>query len=237
MPVQCSPRSALSDVPEPDRFVKAGTGQCASIQAPDHSLHPVRMPRERLETAEAFHVPQLDGLVPTRTRELGAIGGEGQPSHPVSMSRKSLHVGARLWYLGLPHPNVSIGAATGEQSPIGAPGQRVHRATLSRKPLYVHAAPRVPEVDEGVIPTTGEEAPIRGKGQTSDSSGLPARPEQSATGNVPQLDRVIPAHAGQLVSIRAESQSMYSSDVGLPDPVQGQACLCPHAHFPSPGGS
>src|SRR5438874_1072123 len=81
----------------------------------------------------------------------------------MGMSRNPLHVGARHWYLGLPHPNVSIGAATVEQSPIWAPGQRVHRAALTRKLLHIRAALGVPELDEGITPPVARRCPSGAK--------------------------------------------------------------------------
>src|SRR6266702_5420140 len=166
MPIQDRPRSPLLDVPEADGVIKAATGQGASIRAPRHAHHPVRMPRERLETASAFHIPQLDRAIKARTGELRAIGCEGQPCHPVGMSRQPLHTGARLWHLRLPHPDAPVGVATGEQPPIWTPGQRVHRAARSRKLLHLRAALGVPQLDEGIIPATGEQVPIRSKGHT-----------------------------------------------------------------------
>src|SRR5258708_17910707 len=114
MPMQDRPRSALLDIPEPDRLINAATGQGTSIWAPDHAMHPVRMPRERLQTVSTGHVPQLDRAIKARARELCAIGCKGQTCHPVGMSREYLHAGVRLWCLRLPHPNTSIGATTSE---------------------------------------------------------------------------------------------------------------------------
>src|SRR5258708_1295161 len=114
MPMKDRPRSALLDIPEPDRLIKAATGQGASIWAPDHAMHPVRMPRERLETVSTGHVPQLDRAITARARELCAIRCKSQACHPIGMSREYLYAGVRPWHLGLPYPNAPIGATTGE---------------------------------------------------------------------------------------------------------------------------
>src|SRR5207245_8670913 len=106
--------------------------------------------------------------------------------------------------------------ATREQPPIGAPGQRVHGATLTGKPLHQCAAPRVPHLNEGIIPTTGEQAPIRSKGDRIDASGVPTRPEEHAALDVPELDGAIPTPAGQGASIRTESQSSPTGAMGVP---------------------
>src|SRR5262249_20837644 len=186
----------------------------------------------------AFHVPSLDRAIKTRACQLRAIGCEGQPCHPLGMSRKDLHLGTRLRLLRFPHPDTSIGAATGELLPIGAPGQRVHYAALTRKCLSLRAAGGIPQLDEGTPRAAGEHMSIRSNGHTEDTSGLPALPEQHATLHVPQLDRVIPTHADQGVSVRAEGKCKHTVDMGLPDQLEDLACLCPHPHLTPPiGGS
>src|SRR2546421_13044276 len=178
MPVQRRLIAVSFDVPQPDRLVKASTGQRAPIWAPGHAKHPVRMPRKRLETASAGYVPQPDGPVPARARELGAIGCESKSRHPMGMPQEYLHAGGWLCPLQLPHPNASIEAATGEQLAVRAPGQRVHSAALTSQRLHVHAGDRIPEPDERIIPAAGEQAPIRGKGHSVDAVRMPIRPEQ-----------------------------------------------------------
>ena len=123
MSLQRHPSAALLAIPQPDRVIKAATSQRASIRTPGHAMHPLRMPLKRLDTASAFEFPQLDAAIPAPAGEPTAIGGKGQSSHPVAMPLRHLHAGSRPALLPLPHPNLSIKAATGEQAPIRAPGQ------------------------------------------------------------------------------------------------------------------
>ncbi len=224
MPMQDRPSSALLDIPEPDRVIKAATGQRASIRAPGHAQHSVRMLRERLETVKAFRVPQLDRAIKARARQLRAIGGQGQSCHPVGMSRKLLH--GEFCLLRLPHPDAPIGAAADQPPPIRAPSQRMYRAALTSQRLHLRAAVGVPQPDEGITPAAGEQAPIRSKGHTNDTSGVPACPQQGAALSVPQLDRVIPAPTGQCAFIWAECKSRHNGDVGLPLPIPALLPAC-----------
>src|SRR2546425_12330056 len=119
------------------------------------------------------------------------------------MPREHPHAGTLLCPLHLPEPNDSIEAPTGEQAPIGTPGHRVHRAALASERLQIRARLGVPKPDGGIYPAAGERASIGGKREALDAVGLPARPEQGATLQVPQLDRAIPAPSGERASIRA----------------------------------
>src|SRR5260370_30354992 len=96
------------------------------------------------------------------------------------MLREHVHAGSWLGLLSLPHPNLSIEAATGEQAAIGPPRQRVHRAAMARQRLAVRPGCRVPEPNGGIISAAGERASIGGKGQALGVGGMPARPEQGA---------------------------------------------------------
>ncbi len=238
MALQRRPRSALLAIPQPDRVVKAATGQRASIRTPGHAIHLLRMPHKRLQTASASRLPdlpQLDGAIPARAGKSAAIGGKGQSPHPVGMPPERLHAGSRPGLLPLPQPNVSIKAATGEQAPIRAPGQREDR-TRMRQLLEGGAQLRIPEPDGGLMSPTGEQASIRSKGQTEGALGMPSCPEQGTTFDVPQLDAVIKAPAGQRAFVRAEGDRRHNVRMGLPNQVQDLACLAPHPHFASLAG-
>src|SRR5713226_594001 len=95
---------------------------------------------------------------------------------------------------------------------------------------------RIPQPDGRIKSPTGEQATIRRKGQTEDALRVPARPEQGTTFDVTQLDAVIKTPAGQRAFVRAEGKGPYQVRVGLPDQMQGLACLAPHPHFPAPAG-
>src|SRR3989442_11050497 len=95
---------------------------------------------------------------------------------------------------------------------------------------------RIPQPDGRIKSPTGEQATIRRKGQTEDALRVPSCPEQGTTFDVPQLDAVIKTPAGQRAFVRAESKGPYTVRMGLPDQVQGLACLAPHPHFPAPAG-
>src|SRR5258708_5512717 len=115
MSMQCHPIAALSDIPQPDRFVEAATGQDAAIGTPSHLIHSICVSCKRLEQGSAGHTPQPDGAIPTGTGQNTAIGGKGQSAHPVGMPLQYLSAGSWLRLLHLPPPNLSRRAATGEQ--------------------------------------------------------------------------------------------------------------------------
>src|SRR5260370_39950453 len=117
--------------------------------------------------------------------------------------------GALLSTMHLPYPNVPIEPPIGEQAPIGTPGHRVPRAAIASEHLEIRATGGVPEANGGTISAAGERVPIRGKGDAVDDVGMPARPEQGATLQLPQLNETIPAPNGQGASIRADSQGRH----------------------------
>src|SRR5437588_3482281 len=79
MPLEHRSIAARLHVPEPNRRIKASAGHRPPIRAPRHAKHQAPMSLKCLETAEAFHVPQFDGPIPTRAGELCAIGSKRQP--------------------------------------------------------------------------------------------------------------------------------------------------------------
>src|SRR5947209_240510 len=174
-------------------------------------MHPLRMPRQRLAyawTSLLPHLPELDATIPARAGQLTAVGGKGQSPHPVAMPPERLYAGSwlglpRAW--DLPHPNVSIKAATGEQAPIWTPGQREDRTGM-RQRLQGCAQLRIPEPHRRVIAPTGEHASVRSKGQPVGALGMPARPERSTTFDVPERDAAIKARAGEGAFVRAEGE-------------------------------
>src|SRR5437763_3718569 len=178
MPMQPRPIATSMAIPEPDRLVKATTGQQSPIRAPGHCPHPVCMSCQRLAQAEASYAPQPYSGIPASAGQLCAIRGKGQSQHPVCMPYE--HPPGAFWLLPreLPQSNALIGAPNGEQAPIGTPGQREHRAALTGERLAVRAGCRVPELDGGIISTAGERASIWSKGQAFDVVGEPACPEQ-----------------------------------------------------------
>src|SRR5439155_7095636 len=84
------------------------------------------------------------------------------------------------------------------------------------------------------ISAAGERASIGGKGQTLYVVGDPARPEQGAPLDVPQLDGTIPAPSSQRASIRAEGEGAHRVGMRLPGQVQEPPFFAPHACFPPP---
>src|SRR2546426_11445080 len=109
-------------------------------------MHPLRMPSQRLNTASAFSVPQLDGAIPARAGEPAAVGGKGQSAYRVAMPLKCLHAASRSGLVPLPQPKRAREVATGEQTPIRAVGQREGR-TRMRHLLEGGAQLRIPEPD------------------------------------------------------------------------------------------
>src|SRR5947209_16119786 len=91
---------------------------------------------------------------------------------------------------------------------------------------------RIPEPDGGLMSPTGEQAAVGGKDQTVGALGMPARPERSTTGDVPQRDAAIKAPAGERAFVRAEGKGPDHVRMRLPGQVQGLACLAPHPYFP-----
>src|SRR5438094_8183714 len=131
------------------------------------------------------------------------------------MRRKCLHADPILY---LPHANASIEAGTCEPLSVRAPGYCVHSAALISKRLHVRAGSHIPKLDERIIPSAGEHAPIRSKGHPVDAVSmplpeqgylspllpLPANNRQGSTLQVPQLEAAVPAPAGQEPFVRAE---------------------------------
>ena len=76
---------------------------------------------------------------------------------------------------------------------------------------------RIPEPDGGLMSSTGEQAAVGGKGQTVGALGMPARPEQGTTFDVPQLDAAIKAPAGERAFVRAEGEGNHNVRMRLPD--------------------
>src|SRR5437588_11108616 len=114
MALQHRPQCALLGIPQPDRVVKAATGQHASIRTPSQGLHPLGMLLKRLEAASAFELPQLKGAIPTRTGESAAARGKGESPHPVAMPSERLHAASRPGRLRPPAPYRAREVATAE---------------------------------------------------------------------------------------------------------------------------
>src|SRR2546421_9443068 len=154
------------------------------------------------------------------------------------MRLKCLHADAVLY---LPHANASIEAGTCEHLPIRAPGQRMHSAALVRKLLHERFGRHIPNLDERIISTVGEQAPIRSKGQAVDVGSLPipeqgylspllplpantllplpANSRQCSMLQVPQLEAAVPTPAGQDLFVRAEGEGRRCVGMGPPDQV------------------
>src|SRR3989440_755580 len=145
------------------------------------------MPLKRLQTASAGKFPQLDAAIPASAGQSAPVGGKGQAPHQVAMPGERLHAGSRPVLLPLPQPDRARDVATGKQAPIRAPGQREDRTGM-RHVLQGGAQLRIPEPEGGLMSATGEQTSNRSKGQTGDALGMPARPERSTTGDVPQRD-------------------------------------------------
>src|SRR3989442_6484519 len=199
-------------------------------------MHPLCMPLKRLETASAGKFPELDAAIPARTGQPAPVGGKGQSPHRVAMPPERLYAGSRPGLLHLPDANRAREVATGEHAPIRAPGQREDRTGMWHV-LQGGAQLRIPEPDGGIMSATGEQTSIRSKGQADGGLGLPTRPEQGTTFDVPQLESTMPAPSSQRASIRAEGERRHNVRIGLPDQVQGLACLAPPPHFPPPAPS
>src|SRR5205807_7399578 len=105
----------------------------------------------------------------------------------------------------------------------------------------------VPNLDERIIPSVGEQTPIRSKGHAVDVGSqplpeqgylfplfplpannlfplpannlfpLPANSRQGSTLQVPQLEAAVPAPAGQESFVRAEGEGRRCVGMGLPD--------------------
>src|SRR5207302_340734 len=144
------------------------------------------------------------------------------------MPLKCLQAGAVLY---LPHAHAAIEAGTCEQLPIRAPGQCVYSAALVRKLLHERFGRHIPNLDERIISTGGEQAPIRSKGQAVDVGSLPipeqgylspllplpANSRQCSMLQVPQLEAAVPAPAGQESFVRAEGEGRRCVGMRLPD--------------------
>src|SRR2546421_7770632 len=154
------------------------------------------------------------------------------------MRLKCLHADPVLY---LPHANASIEAGTCELLSVRAPGYCVHSAALMGKRLHVRAGSHIPKLDERIIPSAGEHAPIRSKGHPVDAVSmplpeqgylspllplpannllpLPANSRQGSTLQVPQLEAAVPTPAGQDLFVRAEGEGRRCVGMGPPDQV------------------
>src|SRR6266849_1611590 len=153
------------------------------------------------------------------------------------MPCEDAHTCALLCFLHLPQSNASIEASTGQQAPIETPFQRVHRAALDGESREVRTPVGIPELDGGIISTTGEHASVGSKGEALDAAAMPTHPEQGTILQVPQLDGPIPAPGGEYVSIRTEGEGLYCGGMCLPGQVQDLSSLAPHACSPPPAAS
>src|SRR5438552_7127952 len=149
------------------------------------------------------------------------------------MPLKRLHAASWLGLLHLPHPNVSIKAATGEQAPIRAPADCKHRIRM-REYLELPATQWVPEPHSRIIAPAGKQASIGGKSHAEDVVRMPARPEQGylspllplpannrqgSTVDVPELDAAIIAPAGERAFVQAEGERRHHVCMRLPDEI------------------
>src|SRR5260370_18541603 len=101
------------------------------------------------------------------------------------MPCEDAHAGAWLCFLHLPQSNASIEASTGQQAPIETPGQRVHRAALDGESREVRTPVGIPELDGGIISTTGEYASVGSKGEALDAAAMPTHPDPATLPPVP----------------------------------------------------
>src|SRR5438093_1540653 len=136
-------------LPEPDGMVPAATGQRASIWAPGHGLHLLRMPHQRLAQAKAAclsQLPELDAAIPARAGQGAAVGSKGQSPHPATMAYEALDAGRWAARPDLPQPDRARIVASGEQVPIRTPGQSRDLAGM-RHFLQEGTQLRIPEPD------------------------------------------------------------------------------------------
>ena len=124
-----------------------------------------------------------------------------------------------------------IGSRTGEQPPAGMPGQSEDRPARSGERPHESAPLGVPEPDSLVIPSTGEGAPIRGKDNSMDFSGMRSRPEQGTLLHIPYVGRSIPTPGGQCMPIWTECDGEDLVRMGLPGAVEGLASFQPYPQF------
>src|SRR5712692_1120818 len=112
-----------------------------------------------------------------------------------------------------------VGSSTGEQPPAGMPGQSEDRSARSGERPQERAPLGVPEPDDLIIACTDEVAPIRGKDNSLDCSGMRSRPEQGTLLYIPCLKVTIPAPCDQSPPIWTECDGVIPGRMGLPGAV------------------
>src|SRR6266699_5909855 len=84
MSLQCPPITVLFDIPQPDRFFIPTTGQQTPIRTPGDSMHPLRMPGQRLVQSSSNNIPQFDRTIIARAGKSATVGGK---RHTVNIPR------------------------------------------------------------------------------------------------------------------------------------------------------
>src|SRR6266436_6610161 len=144
-----------------------------------------------------------------------------------------LNTGDRLGPGLFPDANAPIGVAAGQEVSIWTPDECGYRVRL-RERLKTRATVEIPEMNGRILsPTGGQEPSIGSKGGAGKIARPPVGPEQGTAGNIPELDRVIPASRDQAVSIWAERERANSVHMGPPHPVQDLALLIPYPCIPT----
>src|SRR6266516_2454218 len=108
---------ALYDIPKPDRFFYAATGNGTSVGGKGQTKHPVGMPFNGLHTPGRcclLDLPQSNRSRKVATGKQASIGAPGEPIHRTRVWQ-DLEVGAAV---GIPELDRRITPTTGKQPAI-----------------------------------------------------------------------------------------------------------------------
>src|SRR5262249_34466305 len=150
-------------------------GHDSSITAPIHPQHPIGMPTHCLAEPPTRHVPQFHGSIPAHTDKCAAIRGERQAVEPDRMRLNGLDADGRTSGWQFPESNDTCDVATREHATIATPGNRDDRSRM-RQFLKQGTDLRIPKPNCGIVPATGDQAPIGSKYDAIDTTRVVAHP-------------------------------------------------------------
>ena len=143
-------------VPQDQLVIMPAAGQGLSIGRESHAPDFIRMPRQSLEQVSAGGLPQQDGIVRGATCQGLPIGGESQA---VDMTIH-LEVFLDLTAGDLPQGDTTIRAAC-QAEPIRGESQGKYPGIFSVEGAQFDKLNRIPQDNDVVFRTTGQDAPIR----------------------------------------------------------------------------
>src|SRR6266513_2349129 len=158
-----------------------------------------------------LEVPERDSPIIAATGEPAAIGAHLECMHRALMGFSHLYA---LPAVNIPPAQHSVTASTDELLPTWTPGHCKGHPRMLRQGSHPLPAVRLPHEQFPALSlplaatSRGQPPPIGAPGHAPDSPRVSReRLTQASGGDVPQLDRAIPAPAGKQAAIRSKGQS------------------------------